>query len=123
MVIIKIMTVTTKIVNFFQIINPHPLKNNNGNVVATDKSNDSNITSRSKKSKKYNKFDKNNNSNNNNNSINNENNNNNKSSYDNKVNSTSSSPTSKETVFILGDSKKKLNGFLLTPWNYNTKQE
>ena len=54
-----------------------------------------------------------NNNNNNNNNINNENNN--KSSYDNKVNSASSSPTSKETVFILGDSMvKKLNGFLLT---------
>ena len=63
--------------------------------------------------KKYNKID--NNNNNNNNSINNENNYNNKSSYDNKVKSTSSSPTSKETVFILGDSMvKKLNGFLLT---------
>ena len=54
-----------------------------------------------------------NNNNNNNNSINNENNK--KSSYDNKVNSASSSPTPKETVFILRDSMvKKINGFLLT---------
>ena len=64
--------------------------------------------------KKSNKID-NNNNNNNSNSNNNENNNNDKSSNDNKVNSTPSSPTSKETVFILGDSMvKKLNGFLLT---------
>ena len=64
--------------------------------------------------KKYNKiYNKNNN--NSSNSNNNENNNNNKSSNDNKVNSTPPSPTSKETVFILGDSMvKKLNGFLLT---------
>ena len=88
-------------------------KSNNGNVVATDKTNDSNITFRSKKFKKYNKINKN--GNNNNNSNNNENSNKNKSSNDNKVNSTPSSPTSKETVFILGDSMvKKLNGFLLT---------
>ena len=90
-------------------------KNNNGDVVATDKSNDSNITFRSKKSKKCNKIDKNNNNNNNNDNSINENNNTNKSTYDNKVNSTSLSPTSKETVFILGDSMvKKLNDLLLT---------
>ena len=88
--------------------------------MATDKSNDSNITFRSKKSNKYDKID-NNNNNNNNNSINNKNNKNNKSSYDNKVNSTSSSPNPKETVFILGDRMvKKLNSFLLTP-NLNHK--
>ena len=90
-------------------------KNNNGNVVATDKTNDSNITFRSKKSKKYNKIDNNNSNNSNSNSNNNESNKNNKSSTDNKVNSTPSSPTSKETVFILGDSVvKKVNCFLLT---------
>ena len=85
-------------------------KSNNGNVVATDKTNDSNITFRSKKFTKYDKITKN--SNNNNNSNNNENSNKNKSSNDNKVDSTPSSPTSKETVFILGDSMvKKLHGF------------
>ena len=89
-------------------------KNNNSNVVATGKTNDSNTTFRSKKYKKYNKI-YNNNGSINSNSNNNENNSNNKSSNDNKVNSTPSSPTSKETVFILGDSMvKKLNGFLLT---------
>ena len=73
------------------------------------------ITFKSKKSKKYNKIDNNNNKNNNDsNSNNNENNNSNKSSTDNKVNSTTLSPTSKETVFILGDSMfKELNDFLL----------
>ena len=64
----------------FLIINLH--KNNNENVVATGKSNDSNITFGSKKSKKYNKID-NNNNNYNSNSNHNENNNNNKSSNDN----------------------------------------
>ena len=89
-------------------------KNNNSNVVATGKTNDSNITFRSKKYKKYNKIYNNNGSNSNNNN-NNENNSNNKSSNNNKVNSIPSSPTSKETVFILGDSMvEKLNGFLLT---------
>ena len=64
--------------------------------------------------KNYNKID-NNNNNNNSNSNNNENINNNQSSNDDKVNSTPLSPTSKKTVFILGDSMvKKLNGFLLT---------
>ena len=89
-------------------------KNNNSNVVATGKTNDSNITFRSKKYKKYNKI-YNNNGSDNSNSNNNENNSNNKSSHDNKINSTPSSQTSKETVFILGDSMvKNLNGFLLT---------
>ena len=62
---------------------------------------------------KNNKIDNNNNSNNNNGNSNNyKNNSNNKGSTDNRVNSTPSSPTSKETVFILGDSMvKKLNGF------------
>ena len=55
--------------------------------MATDKTNDSNITFRSKKSKKYNKIDNNsNNGNNNSNSKNNENNSNNKSSPNYKVN-------------------------------------
>ena len=54
--------------------------------------------------KKNDKINNNNNSNNNNiNSNNNKNNNNNKSSNDNNVNSIPSLPTSKETVFILGD--------------------
>ena len=113
-IIIKIMAIITKNNKVFSNNKPSSSKNSNGNVVATDKTDDSNITFRSKKSKKYNKIYNNNNSNNSN-SNNNENNNNNKSSNDNKVNSTPSSPTSKETVFILGDSMvKKLNGFLLT---------
>ena len=118
MMIIKMIAIITKTVKFFLIINLHPLKNSNGNVVATDKTNDSNITFRSKKSKTYNKVDnKNNNNYNNSNSNNNENNSNNKSSNDNKVDSTSSSPTSKEIVFILGDRKK------IKMFSTNTKTE
>ena len=83
-------------------------KNNNGNVVVTDKTNDFNITYRIKKTKKYNKIDNNNNSSNNNSSSNNnEDNNNNESSNNNKVNSTPSSHFGDTLV-------KKLNGFLLT---------
>ena len=115
MMIIKMIAKTVK---FFLIINLHPLKNSNGNDVATDKTNDSNITFRSKKSKTYNKIDnKNNNNYNNSNSNNNEHNSNNKSSNDNKINSTSSSSTSKETVFILGDRKK------IKRFSTNTKTE
>ena len=90
-------------------------KNNNGNVVATDKTNDSSITFRSKKSKKYNKVENNNNRKSNAGNSN-EKNNNNKSSKDNKVNSTPLSPTSKETVFILGGRQygKNIKRFILT---------
>ena len=112
---IKIIAIITKRVYFFLIINLHPLKITMV-MAATDETNDPNITFRSSKSKGYNKTDStNNNSNNNSNSNNTENNSNNKSSIDKKVNSTPSSPASKETVFILGDSMvKKLNSFFLT---------
>ena len=81
------------------------------------------ITFKGKKSKKYNKVQNNNSKNNNitnitsdnNNHNNNENNNNNKSITDNKISDASLWPTSKETVFIVGDSIIKiLNSFLLT---------
>ena len=113
-IIIKLIAIITKIAKKFSN-NKSSSSNNNGNVVATDKTNDPNITFRSKKSKKYKKLDSNNNSDNDNSNNNNENNTNNKSSTDNKVNITLSSLNSKETVFILRDSMvKKLNGFLLT---------
>ena len=80
------MTAITKIVKFFSNNKFSSSKNNNGNVVGTDKTIDSNITFRIKKSKKYNKIDNNNNNyNNNSNSNNNEYNNNNKSSNNDKV--------------------------------------
>ena len=81
----KICNICNKNSNIFSNNKSSSCKNNNGNVVATDKTNDSNITFRSKKSKKYTKIDGNNknNDNNNSNSNNNENNSNNKSCTDN----------------------------------------
>ena len=106
------MAMIRKIVTLFLIINLHPLKMIIVMFVATDKTNDSNITFRSKKYKKYNKIDNSNNNNNNSNTNNNENNNNNKTSTDNNFNSTPSPLTSKETVFhIWRQHGKKIKRF------------
>ena len=81
MIIIKLMAIIKKNSKVFSNNKSSSSKSTNGNVVATDKTNDSNITFKSKKSKMYNKVDNNNNSNKNNSNTNNyENNNINKSS-------------------------------------------
>ena len=106
------MTITAKIVKFFLIINPHPVKITMVMLYLQVKLLIVISPFRSKKSKKYNKID--NKNNNNNNGNNNENNNNNKSSNDNKVNSTLSSPTSKDCFHTWPQHSKKIKLLLLS---------